>query len=101
MISEQLWEYPSGYQVFRLNGQLKETKSESYCFCLFFQALREAGVIGGGDMTPEAALTKLCYVLGKDQWTLDHKRRVRVYGPFLFLSYILIKHDLIFLYFSA
>ncbi|CAL1527575.1 unnamed protein product, partial [Lymnaea stagnalis] len=37
-------------------------------------ALREIGVIMGADMTPEAALMKLSYVLGKDEWTLDHKR---------------------------
>ena len=29
-------------------------------------ALREAGVISGGDMTPEAALAKLHYLLSKD-----------------------------------
>ncbi|GFO50516.1 L-asparaginase [Plakobranchus ocellatus] len=39
-------------------------------------ALREAGVILGGDMTPEAALTKLAYVLGKDSWNLDFKRKM-------------------------
>ncbi|BFZ07645.1 hypothetical protein BsWGS_10683 [Bradybaena similaris] len=39
-------------------------------------ALEEAGVIGGGDMTPEAALSKLCYVLGKDEWSLQHKRKM-------------------------
>ncbi|KAH9496178.1 hypothetical protein Btru_012210 [Bulinus truncatus] len=38
------------------------------------QALREIGVIMGADMTPEAALMKLSYVLGKDNWTLEHKR---------------------------
>ena len=40
-------------------------------------ALMEAGVIAGSDMTPEAALTKLSYVLSKDEWDLDTKRQVR------------------------
>ncbi|KAK3702564.1 hypothetical protein RRG08_042557 [Elysia crispata] len=39
-------------------------------------ALGDAGVIFGGDMTPEAALTKLAYVLGKDTWSLDFKRKM-------------------------
>ncbi|XP_035826944.1 L-asparaginase [Aplysia californica] len=39
-------------------------------------ALQEAGVIFGGDMTPEAALTKLSYVLGKDEWSLEQKKKM-------------------------
>lgn len=36
--------------------------------------LREAGVLPGGDMTPEAALTKLSYVLAKSEWAHEEKR---------------------------
>lgn len=39
-------------------------------------ALLEAGVIPGADMTPEAALTKLSYVLSKDEWDLETKRQM-------------------------
>ena len=44
----------------------------------YFKALEDAGVICGGDMTPEAALTKLSYVLSKETWTLEKKRKVSV-----------------------
>ena len=40
------------------------------------QALLDVGIIPGGDMTPEAALTKLSYVLGKEEWDIDKKRKV-------------------------
>ncbi|XP_035224089.1 L-asparaginase-like isoform X2 [Stegodyphus dumicola] len=37
-------------------------------------ALIEAGVVPGSDMTPEAALTKLSYVLSKTEWSIQTKR---------------------------
>ena len=37
------------------------------------KALLDIGIIPGNDLTPEAALTKLSYVLGKDDWDMAKK----------------------------
>ncbi|VDM45557.1 unnamed protein product [Toxocara canis] len=38
--------------------------------------LYDVGVISGADMTIEAAMTKLMYVIGKDEWDLPTKRKM-------------------------
>ncbi|XP_053144626.1 60 kDa lysophospholipase isoform X2 [Hemicordylus capensis] len=40
------------------------------------KALKDMGVVAGADMTPEAALAKLSYVLGKSELTLDEKKKM-------------------------
>ena len=40
------------------------------------KALLDIGVIPGNDMTPEAALTKMSYVLSRDEWDIDMKRKM-------------------------
>ena len=40
------------------------------------KVLDDAGVTSGSDMTPEAALTKLAYVLSKSEWDVSTKRQM-------------------------
>lgn len=49
----------------------------------------DAGLIAGGDMTPEAALSKLSYVLAKKELTLDAKKKVALHSlySFSFISF--------------
>lgn len=39
----------------------------------------EAGLVAGGDMTPEAALSKLSYVLAKKDISFEAKKKVGFY----------------------
>lgn len=40
------------------------------------KVLVDVGVTAGSDMTPEAALTKLAYVLSKSEWDVNTKRQM-------------------------
>ena len=40
------------------------------------KALLDIGIVPGSDMTPEAALTKMAYVLSKKDLTLAEKRKM-------------------------
>ncbi|XP_024882145.1 uncharacterized protein LOC112461216 [Temnothorax curvispinosus] len=55
------------------------TQCASGCVSDAYEAgklLQKAGVISGFDMTPEAALTKLAYVLSKNNWDTETKRQM-------------------------
>lgn len=54
------------------------------CFSVAPQVLIDAGLIAGGDLTPEAALSKLSYVLAKKDVDLATKKKVG--GPDTLIS---------------
>ncbi|SPP78195.1 L-asparaginase [Drosophila guanche] len=51
------------------NGSVAEIYDTGKVLC-------DLGVIPGYDMTPEAALSKLAYVIGKEEWSLDVKKQM-------------------------
>uniref|UniRef100_A0A3Q3VKH0 asparaginase n=1 Tax=Mola mola TaxID=94237 RepID=A0A3Q3VKH0_MOLML len=63
----------AGIIIINCTQCLKGTVSPSYATG---QVLIEAGLIAGGDMTPEAALSKLSYVLAKRDLDLDARKKL-------------------------
>ncbi|XP_062413287.1 60 kDa lysophospholipase isoform X1 [Pungitius pungitius] len=63
----------SGVIIMNCTQCLKGTVSASYATG---QVLKDAGLIAGGDMTPEAALSKLSYVLAKKELDVDAKKKM-------------------------
>ncbi|XP_037602839.1 60 kDa lysophospholipase isoform X3 [Sebastes umbrosus] len=63
----------SGVIIINCTQCLRGTVSASYNTG---KVLMDAGLIAGGDMTPEAALSKLSYVLAKKDITLDAKKKM-------------------------
>ncbi|XP_047467044.1 60 kDa lysophospholipase isoform X2 [Mugil cephalus] len=63
----------SGIIIINCTQCLKGTVSASYATGT---VLMQAGLIAGGDMTPEASLSKLSYVLSKKELSLDDKKKM-------------------------
>lgn len=63
----------SGVIIINCTQCLRGTVSASYNTG---KVLMDAGLIAGGDMTPEAALSKLSYVLAKKDITLEAKKKM-------------------------
>ncbi|XP_022045064.1 60 kDa lysophospholipase isoform X1 [Acanthochromis polyacanthus] len=63
----------SGVIIINCTQCLRGTVSPSYATG---KVLMDAGLIAGGDMTPEAALSKLSYVLAKKDLKLDAKKKM-------------------------
>ena len=60
----------SGVMIISVTQCISGTVSDAYATG---KALLDIGIIPGNDLTPEAALTKLSYVLAKDDWDLEKK----------------------------
>ncbi|TNM95457.1 hypothetical protein fugu_016540 [Takifugu bimaculatus] len=63
----------AGVIIINCTQCLRGTVSTSYATG---KVLMDAGLIAGGDMTPEAALSKLSYVLAKKELSLDTKKKL-------------------------
>uniref|UniRef100_A0A3Q3L3N0 asparaginase n=1 Tax=Labrus bergylta TaxID=56723 RepID=A0A3Q3L3N0_9LABR len=63
----------SGVIIVNCTQCLRGTVSASYATG---KVLMDAGLIAGGDMTPEAALSKLSYLLAKTELDLDAKKKM-------------------------
>uniref|UniRef100_A0A8C6PIZ7 asparaginase n=1 Tax=Nothobranchius furzeri TaxID=105023 RepID=A0A8C6PIZ7_NOTFU len=63
----------AGVIIMNCTQCLRGTVSASYATGM---VLMDAGLIAGGDMTPEAALSKLSYVLAKSELGLDAKKKM-------------------------
>ncbi|KAM6917739.1 60 kDa lysophospholipase isoform 2-T2 [Lycodopsis pacificus] len=63
----------SGVIIMNCTQCLRGTVSASYATG---RVLTDAGLIAGGDMTPEAALSKLSYILAKKEISFDTKKKL-------------------------
>ncbi|XP_013868777.1 60 kDa lysophospholipase [Austrofundulus limnaeus] len=63
----------AGVIIMNCTQCLRGTVSASYATGM---VLMDAGLIAGGDMTPEAALSKLSYILAKKELSLEAKKKM-------------------------
>ena len=79
-------------------GQLSKFITENEDFSDAYatgKALLDIGIIPGNDLTPEAALTKLSYVLAKDDWDLEKKIKMMQTNIVGMIQHFSMKLDLI------